>query len=185
MVSTTRRRYFALPFGWTSELAAVGGLVPLKRGDQLLCLLSPGGRHEADLRALRPSKPELIAAARWSMTQDPSPGYRMVLGEALNALGLMMMLSELRERARQAFLDFAWRQWAQAGVAGNIAFFDRWSTDPEALILFTIAVARRDPRLFDEVLDWMAANRHLLSLQRLRNAQPCTNLARLRASSCR
>jgi hypothetical protein len=47
-----------------------------------------GGRHETDLRALHPSKPELIAAARWSMTQDPSPGYRMVLREALNALGV-------------------------------------------------------------------------------------------------
>lgn len=46
-----------------------------------------GGRHEADLRALRPSNQELIAAARWSMTQDPSPGYRMVLKEALSALG--------------------------------------------------------------------------------------------------
>jgi hypothetical protein len=47
-----------------------------------------GGRHETDLRAMQPSKPELIAAARWSMTQDPSPGYRMVLKEALNALGV-------------------------------------------------------------------------------------------------
>jgi hypothetical protein len=47
-----------------------------------------GGRHETDLRAMHPSKPELIAAARWSMTQDPSPGYRMVLKEALNALGV-------------------------------------------------------------------------------------------------
>lgn len=80
-----------------------------------------------------------------------------------------MMLSELRERVGQEFLDFAWRQWAQAGVAANIAFFDRWATDPEALILFTISVARRDPRLFDEVLDWMVLNRQLLSLQRLRN----------------
>ncbi len=79
------------------------------------------------------------------------------------------MLSELRERTREGFLDFAWRQWAQAGVAANIAGFDRWAIDPEALILFTIAVARRDPRLFDEVLDWMAANRQLLSMQRLRN----------------
>lgn len=83
--------------------------------------------------------------------------------------GLMIMLSELRERTRQAFLDFAWRQWAQAGVSANVGFFDRWAIDPEALILFTIAVARRDPRLFDEVLDWMAVNRQLLSLQRLRN----------------
>lgn len=47
-----------------------------------------GGRHEADLRALHPSKDELIAAARWSVTQDPSPGYRMVLMNALSALGV-------------------------------------------------------------------------------------------------
>jgi hypothetical protein len=47
-----------------------------------------GGRHETDLRALQPSAEELIAAAVWSMTQDPSPGYRMVLEEALSALGV-------------------------------------------------------------------------------------------------
>ena len=47
-----------------------------------------GGRHEADLRALRPSAAELVAAARWSLTQDPSPGYRMVLVEALSVLGV-------------------------------------------------------------------------------------------------
>jgi hypothetical protein len=47
-----------------------------------------GGRHEADLRALHPSHQELIAAARWSMTHDPSPGYKMVLKEALSALGV-------------------------------------------------------------------------------------------------
>jgi hypothetical protein len=47
-----------------------------------------GGRHEADLRALRPARQEIIAAARWSMTQDPSPGYKMVLRQALNALGI-------------------------------------------------------------------------------------------------
>jgi hypothetical protein len=80
-----------------------------------------------------------------------------------------MMLSDVRERAWRGLLDFAWRQWAQAGVSANMAGADRWAIDPEALILFTIAVARRDPRLFDETLDWMAANRHLLSIQRLRN----------------
>lgn len=47
-----------------------------------------GGRHEADLRALHPTAEELIAAAHWSMTQDPSPGYRIVLKEALDALGV-------------------------------------------------------------------------------------------------
>jgi hypothetical protein len=80
-----------------------------------------------------------------------------------------MLLSELRERTRQGFLGFAWRQWAQAGVSASAAGSDRWAIDPEALILFTIPVARRDPRLFDEVLDWLAANRRLLTVQRLRN----------------
>lgn len=80
-----------------------------------------------------------------------------------------MLLSELRDRVRQGFLEFAWRQWAQVGVSANVIGFDRWAIDPEALILFTIAVAQRDPRLFDEVLDWLAGNRRLLSMQRLRN----------------
>jgi len=56
---------------------------------KLFAMVDQGaGRHEADLRALRPENEELMAAARWSMTQDPSPGYRMVLESALNALGV-------------------------------------------------------------------------------------------------
>jgi hypothetical protein len=47
-----------------------------------------GGRHEADLRSLRPTGHELIAAAKWSVTQDPSPGYRMMLEQALEQLGV-------------------------------------------------------------------------------------------------
>jgi hypothetical protein len=80
-----------------------------------------------------------------------------------------MLISELRERARQGFLEFAWRQWGQAGISANAEGLDNWAIDPEALILFTIAVARRDPRLFDEMLDWLAGNRRLLTMQRLRN----------------
>jgi hypothetical protein len=80
-----------------------------------------------------------------------------------------MALSELRDRARRGFLEFAWRQWAQVGLSANVTGADRWAIDPEALILFTIEVARRDPRLFDEMLDWLTGNRRLLSTQRLRN----------------
>ena len=47
-----------------------------------------GGRHETDLRALNPTQGELTAAARWSITQDPSPGYRSVLVDALRVLGV-------------------------------------------------------------------------------------------------
>jgi hypothetical protein len=80
-----------------------------------------------------------------------------------------MALSDLRDRARRGFLEFAWRQWAQVGLSANVTGTDRWAIDPEALILFTIEVARRDPRLFDEMLDWLTGNRRLLSMQRLRN----------------
>jgi hypothetical protein len=53
--------------------------------------LNPGPtdlRHETDLRALSPTPGELAAAARWSVTQDPSPGYKSVLVDALRVLGV-------------------------------------------------------------------------------------------------
>src|SRR6201996_1547392 len=80
-----------------------------------------------------------------------------------------MPISEIRDAFSQGLLGFAWRQWAQLGVSATAGGADRWAVDPEALILFTIGIARRDPRLFDEMLDWMAANHELLSVQRLRN----------------
>lgn len=80
-----------------------------------------------------------------------------------------MRISEIRDKVSQGLLDFTWRQWAQIGVSATVAGTDRWAVDPEALILFTIGIARRDPRLFDEMLDWMAFNHDLLSTQRLRN----------------
>jgi CRISPR/Cas system-associated exonuclease Cas4 (RecB family) len=46
------------------------------------------GSHEADLRALKPTENELVAAAQWSLTQDPSPGYKMVLTDALRFMGV-------------------------------------------------------------------------------------------------
>jgi hypothetical protein len=46
------------------------------------------GKHEADLRALAPTEAELIAAARWSRTQDPSEGYAQILRGALESFGV-------------------------------------------------------------------------------------------------
>jgi hypothetical protein len=46
------------------------------------------GRHLEDLRALDPKEEELLAAARWSITHDPSPGHRQVLAEVLGHLGV-------------------------------------------------------------------------------------------------
>lgn len=47
-----------------------------------------GGRHEADLKALAPSREELLVAAAWAQTQDPSEGFRGVLAAALEQLGV-------------------------------------------------------------------------------------------------
>jgi hypothetical protein len=80
-----------------------------------------------------------------------------------------MQISEIRDKVSQGLLDFAWRQWAQVGVSATVEGTDRWAIDPEALILFTTGMGRRDPRLFDEMLDWMAFNHEILSAQRLRN----------------
>jgi hypothetical protein len=46
------------------------------------------GKHETDLRALAPTEAELIAAAKWSRTQDPSEGYAQVLRSALASFGV-------------------------------------------------------------------------------------------------
>ncbi len=46
------------------------------------------GKHESDLRALAPTEEELVAAAQWSRTQDPSEGYAQVLRGALATFGV-------------------------------------------------------------------------------------------------
>jgi hypothetical protein len=48
----------------------------------------PRSRHLQDLAELRPSRDELLAAARWTVTHDPSPGYRSLLVDRLRQLGV-------------------------------------------------------------------------------------------------
>jgi hypothetical protein len=80
-----------------------------------------------------------------------------------------MPISGLRQEVPARLLAFAWDQWAQMGVSGTAPSADRWAADPEALLLFTLEIARADARLFDEVLDWLALTERLISVQRLRN----------------
>jgi hypothetical protein len=46
------------------------------------------GKHLDDLEALRPTKQELLDAARWSRSHDPSEGYRSVLKHVLAHFGV-------------------------------------------------------------------------------------------------
>jgi hypothetical protein len=81
-----------------------------------------------------------------------------------------MSVASLRAEAARKARDFAWDQWAELGVSGaRPTGVERRAVDPEALLLFTFEAARDDPRLFDEVLDWLVLNEQLVSVQRLRN----------------
>ena len=62
-----------------SALTALGLVRRATRDVDLLAIAENGELHLAD---------ELTAAARWSITQDPSPGYRLVLVDALRVLGV-------------------------------------------------------------------------------------------------
>jgi len=83
-----------------------------------------------------------------------------------------MQISALKERLRSALVDFAWRQWSQMGVLAATDRRDVWAQDPEALIVFSLEVGRDDPRLFDELLNWLVVNGDLVSRQRLANLCP-------------
>ena len=73
-----------------------GGLVVHLAGrrDQVFLKLyaavdqGPSSKHFQDLVALSPSRDELLDAARWAMTHDPSPGFRSELLKALAGLGV-------------------------------------------------------------------------------------------------
>lgn len=67
-----------------------------------------------------------------------------------------------------SILDFLWRQWSSLGVAGGAYSEDNWVIDPEALTIFSIQMTRYEPRLFDEILDWLVINGRWIDIQRLR-----------------
>jgi len=54
---------------------------------KLYAAVDRGGYHISDLTALAPSAAELLSAARWSMTHDPSEGFRGCLCALLEQLG--------------------------------------------------------------------------------------------------
>jgi len=78
-----------------------------------------------------------------------------------------MQSSTLSSKLTSALLNFAWDEWAQIGILASTSSDRPWAQDPEALLLLTFDVARDDPRLFDEVLDWLVRNEPLISTRRL------------------
>jgi len=73
-----------------------------------------------------------------------------------------------RELYLENILTFLWRQWSALGVAGGARAEEKWVIDPEALLIFSIRITRYEPRLFDEILDWLVLNGKWVDIQRLR-----------------
>ena len=78
-------------------------------------------------------------------------------------------LTVFRDNYQEQLLSLLWRQWTALGVAGATGRSDKSLVDPEALLLMTCGLGRRDPRLFDEMLDWLCLNDWTINVQRLAN----------------
>src|SRR5512147_2859675 len=87
-----------LPDGFTERLERrdFGGLAAWLAGRfDMVCLKlyaavdqGPRSRHFQDLRELEPERNDLLAAARWATSHDPSPGFRSLLIDTLRGLGV-------------------------------------------------------------------------------------------------
>lgn len=77
--------------------------------------------------------------------------------------------NEFKKTFLDGLLQVLWRQWSTLGVAGSEEINDPLLVDPEALLAFTCTLGRYDPRLFDEVIDWLLVNERFINVQRLRN----------------
>jgi hypothetical protein len=89
---------FGLPEGFRDRLEhrVYGGLkISLaSRLDQIHFKLfaaaddRPRGKHHVDLEKLKPTHEELVAAARWTKTHDPSEGFAPMVAAVLKAFGV-------------------------------------------------------------------------------------------------
>ena len=79
-----------------------------------------------------------------------------------------MSQKDFKQLFLENILTFLWRQWSALGVLGESRSEDPWVIDPEPMVLFSLEIGRHDPRLFDEVLDWLVVNGQWIDLQRLR-----------------
>lgn len=62
---------------------------------KLYAAADQGGRHFTDLKEIRPTAEELLAAARWTFTQDPSDGFRDGIIAVFNALDYARLVDQL------------------------------------------------------------------------------------------
>ncbi len=80
-------------------------------------------------------------------------------------------LTKSKNQFQDKIFDFLWHQWNILGVAGTTKPEDNRVIDPEALLLFSLSICRYEPRLFDEIIDWLFQNGQFINVQRLGQIQ--------------
>ncbi|MFC1782054.1 hypothetical protein ACFL02_00545 [Planctomycetota bacterium] len=80
-------------------------------------------------------------------------------------------LIKSKDQFQEQIFDFLWRQWNILGIAGIAKLEDNRIIDPEALLLFSLSICRYEPRLFDEIIDWLFQNGQFINVQRLKQMQ--------------
>ncbi|NGX26802.1 MAG: hypothetical protein K940chlam6_00727 [Chlamydiae bacterium] len=76
-------------------------------------------------------------------------------------------MQSLSEKIDQYLLDLAWSLWTELGVAGVKRRHQTSLIFLEELILLTVILSDKDPRLRDEALDWCVRHHHFVSISRL------------------
>ena len=80
---------------------------------------------------------------------------------------MTVSLKEHRDQILDRTLALLWRQWSALGIPGHAAESSRHYVDPEALLAFTCTFGRYDPRLFDEMLGWLASYERFINTKRV------------------
>ncbi|HEY5706555.1 MAG TPA: hypothetical protein VIS96_13385 [Terrimicrobiaceae bacterium] len=88
------------------------------------------------------------------------------------------LLKQFKTELRETVLTFLWGQWSRIGVMANVSSGTR-VIDPEPLLLLTLECAREDPRVFDEVLDWLFENGKWINVVRLINVAEADSVGSL------
>lgn len=79
-------------------------------------------------------------------------------------------LKTIKLAFRQAVLSHLWRHWKVLGVkADGSAGGKTYAIDPEPFLLLSLECAREDPRMFDEIMNWLVVNGQWINTQRLVN----------------
>lgn len=73
------------------------------------------------------------------------------------------------EAHQEWLFETLWAQWCALGVLGHAQPWDSSYVDLEALFLATVWSGRKDPRLFDAMLEWVETHGELFSLTRFKN----------------